>query len=112
MKTKLSEIGKTAVIAPEGRLDAMAADSFNIQTDGVLYKKPKSILVDLSGLEYISSAGLRSVLGLVRKADASKTPLSFCALSPLVHEVFEVAGFYDILSIFDSREEALKHLGG
>jgi anti-anti-sigma factor len=107
MQVKVSVSGKATIVAIEGRLDATAAESFGEELDSVLYCKPKAVLVDISALDYVSSAGLRGILGLVRKADTAKIPLAFCSPTPLVNEVLEIAGFFDILKIHKTREEAL-----
>jgi hypothetical protein len=51
-------------------------------------------------------------ISLVRKAEGQGLPLAFCSLGPLVTEIFEVAGFFDILKAYPGRGEALKALGG
>ncbi|MDR2198956.1 MAG: STAS domain-containing protein [Deltaproteobacteria bacterium] len=109
MRFKVTEKNKITQLSPEGRLDALEADGFSREAEKVLKSKPEKLLLDLSELEYVSSAGLRAFLNLVKKADALKIPLAFHSLSPLVAEIFEVAGFNSILKVFSDRETALKN---
>ena len=67
----------------------------------------KRLVVDLAGLEYISSAGLRSILASAKKLKAQGGDLAFCALSGIVAEVFAVSGFAKLLPVFATRAEAV-----
>ena len=68
---------------------------------------PARLILDLAGLDYISSAGLRVVLVAAQKARELGIVLILCGLSGAVHEVFEVSGFLDILPIREDRTCAL-----
>jgi stage II sporulation protein AA (anti-sigma F factor antagonist) len=63
----------------------------------------------LSGVDYISSAGLRVVLLLAKKL-ADGGALVLFGLQQGVYEVFEMCGFVDILTIAKTRDEALSKL--
>ena len=95
------------VISLAGRMDAGNAGEFNEAFDAVLEKHPVGLIIDLGRLQYISSAGLRSVLTLIKGAKAVKTTLKFCGMQPMVADVFKVSGFSTMLSIFDTLDAAL-----
>ncbi len=95
------------VIAMEGRMDAGNAGEFDAAFGPVLEQGPKELIIDLDKLEYISSAGLRSVLTLIKGAKASGGRLKFCGMRPMVADVFKISGFNTMLSIYDSLEAAL-----
>ena len=95
------------VISLTGRMDAGNAGEFNEAFDAVLEKRPATLILNLSGLQYISSAGLRSVLTLIKTAKTANTALKFCAMQPMVADVFRVSGFSSMLSIFDTLDTAL-----
>lgn len=67
----------------------------------------KPILLDLSELDYLSSAGLRVILVAAKSAKAAGSRLSLCAPTPEVKEILDISGFGSILPIHASREEAL-----
>ena len=89
--------GNRLVLAVSGRLDTMTAPELeNVikdNMDGV-----EELILDFKDLEYISSAGLRVVLG-ARKAMGGKG--SFCVrnLCSDVREIFDITGFSDIITI-------------
>ena len=87
----------TLTLAVEGRLDTTTAP----ELEAVLKEnmdKVQALVLDFSELEYISSAGLR-VLLMAQKAMAAKDGMKVSGVNPLIHEIFEVTGFTDILDI-------------
>ncbi len=95
------------VVSLTGRMDAGNAGEFNEAFASVLEKHPASLLINLDGLQYISSAGLRSILTLIKAAKGSNTVLKFCCMQPMVADVFKVSGFSTMLAIFDTLDAAL-----
>lgn len=72
----------------------------------------RQLVIDLSGVDYISSAGLRCVLVIAKKAGAVSGKVVLCALSPMVAEVMKISGFHQLLTICDNAEEAVKVASG
>lgn len=107
MKIESSKKGIAVVIKVLGRMDAVTAPEFEKECDGWLAKGEKSFVVDLGGLEYISSAGLRSILATAKKLKAAQGNIHFCNLSGMVQEVFTISGFSSMFPIHDSLDEAL-----
>jgi stage II sporulation protein AA (anti-sigma F factor antagonist) len=68
-----------------------------------LYK----IVLDFSGVDYISSAGLRVVLWLAKRLKEHAGALALYGLRKNVLDIFEMCGFVDILTIVENREAAL-----
>ena len=94
------EIKKTAqltTIEVVGRLDTTTAPALD-KTINEDVCDAKNLVLDLNGLEYISSAGLRVLLGAQKKMQkvGSMTVKNVC---PSVMEIFEMTGFADILTI-------------
>lgn len=93
---KKAEGGKLT-LALSGRLDTMTAPMLEAELKNSL-TGADSLLLDISQLEYISSAGLR-VLLFAHKAMAGKGGMQVSGANELVREVFEVTGFADVLNI-------------
>ncbi len=91
--------GNELEIALEGRLDTITAPELEASVKEELNTVSKCV-IDLSKLEYVSSAGLR-VLLTMHKALAGKDGLVVKSANETVSEVFEVTGFSDILTIVD-----------
>lgn len=102
-----SKEGAFLVLAVAGRMDTITAPQFEAQCLSCLEAGDKRLVVDLGGLEYISSAGLRSILSAAKKLKAAGGDIAFCALSGIVAEVFAVSGFNKLMPVFATRQEAL-----
>ncbi len=87
----------TLTIAVEGRLDTTTAPKLEEELKKDV-DKVQALVIDFSELEYISSAGLR-VLLMAQKTMAAKDGLKVTGVNPLIHEIFDVTGFTDILDI-------------
>lgn len=98
---------KLTVISLAGRMDAGNAGEFNEAFNAALETRPAGLIINLGGLQYISSAGLRSILTLIKTAKGSNTALKFCGMQPMVADVFKVSGFSTMLAIFDTLDAAL-----
>ena len=98
---------QAVIIAVRGRLDATSAPVFEQRLADVIAQGATYVVVQCSGLVYISSAGLRSLLLSGKKLQAQQGRLVFAALQDRVQEVFEISGFSSIFQIFASEEAAL-----
>lgn len=102
-----SKQGAFYVLEVSGRMDALTSQGFETECLSRIEAGDKRIVADLSALEYISSAGLRSILSAAKKLKAAGGDLAFCGLSGIVSEVFTVSGFVKLLPVYPTRAEAL-----
>jgi anti-sigma B factor antagonist len=98
--------GKYYVVEVSGRLDATTYQEFEEQCDDWLKQDETHIIVDMNGVDYISSAGLRSILTSAKKTRSRGGDIYFCCLNGMVSEVFTMSGFASMFKIFESRELA------
>ena len=96
----------THIVAISGSLDSTTSPEAQKSLDGVL-AGAKKVVLDFSQLDYISSAGLRILLGAAKHLRASGGKLGIFGLNQSVREVFEISGFSTILSVYQSEAEAL-----
>ena len=89
--------GTNLEIALEGRLDTATAPELEAELSGSM-ADAQTLTLDMSGLAYISSAGLRVLLA-AHTAMRAKGGMKVTHVSGIVQEVFEVTGFADILTI-------------
>lgn len=103
--------GETIILGPKGRLDSNSSKSFEDQVMALIDGGKAAMLIDFSGLDYVSSAGLRVLLMAAKKSKAGQGRLALCALSEPIREVFDMSGFAKLFAIFPSRGEAMAHFG-
>jgi serine/threonine-protein kinase RsbW len=98
------------LIAFGGKLDSNTAPLAQQALDGILAGGGRKIVVDFTELDYISSAGLRVLLGTAKRLSGAGSALRLFGLNETVGEVFEISGFATILAVFGTEGEALKGL--
>ena len=96
MTIEKKQNGTALEIALEGRLDTTTAPELEKELNGL--GGVTELTLDLSKLEYISSAGLRVLLS-AHKIMSRKGGMKLTHVNELVQEVFDVTGFADILTI-------------
>jgi anti-sigma B factor antagonist len=100
---------KAHIIIVKGEIDA----SSSIDLDNAIQQTAElthSILVDMSGLEYISSAGLGVFISYLEDLKIKGVGLALFALRPNVYEVFQILGLQNLIHIAQTKEEASKLL--
>lgn len=105
---KKGEQDNCVTVAVEGRIDAVTAPEFEKKLSAWVGENAADVIVDLSKLDYISSAGLRSILGIAKRLKGDERKFMLCSLKDTVKEVFDISGFSTIIPIHDSVEAALK----
>ncbi len=100
--------GGAFVVKANGRLDTISAPEFEKTISSWIDQGQSRFILDLEELEYISSAGLRSILLSAKRLKAVKGSLSFCCLSPMVSEVFSLSNFSSLFPLHDTLEKALR----
>lgn len=101
------------VVSVSGRIDHSTSDEFAQAFEPLLQAcLPDSpVLLDFSGVDYISSAGLRVLMMVSRRAKAQKGVFAIAQLQPLVQEVFSISRFNLIMPCYISVEAACKVIG-
>jgi anti-anti-sigma factor len=95
------------VIKVIGRMDAVTAPEFEKTVNLWIDAGERCFVVDLSSLEYISSAGLRSILIIAKKLKAMNGKILLAAMEESVNEVFEISGFNSIIPVHDTVQSAI-----
>lgn len=99
------------VFAPVGRVDSATAGELEQRLLKPVGSGERRVVVDMEGIDYISSAGLRVLLRLAKKLKEVGGSLALGAMGEPVRQVFELAGFLPLFTIEPSRELALARLG-
>lgn len=98
MTIKTKTEGNSVTIAPEGRIDTITSPELEEAVAKIPADTAK-IVFDFAEVEYISSAGLRVVLGAQKRMMAGGGKMTVANLKAAVREVFEITGLAGILDI-------------
>lgn len=99
--------GDVTIVAIAGSLDSTTSPVAQQALDAIVKAGAKKLAVDFSTLDYVSSAGLRVLLGTAKQVKAAGGALRMFGLNQSVREVFEISGFASILPVFLGEAEAL-----
>jgi anti-anti-sigma factor len=105
-------IGDTCVVTAKGRLDGSASAAFAEKVGGLIASPSPKLLIDFAGVDFVTSAGLRAVLVLVKKVKAAGGSFVLCGVQEPVREVLDITGLTALLSIHSARAEAIAALAG
>jgi len=104
--TTRTQNGITLVVFA-GSLDSNTSPKAQQALDGILAAGARKMVVDCTALDYISSAGLRVLLGTAKRLSGGGA-LRLFGLNQTVREVFDISGFSTILAVFTTEADALK----
>ncbi len=105
-----SREGEAVVLNLIGRLDSATAGDLEFACEPHV-SGPTHLLLDMEGIQYVSSAGLRVFLMVAKKLQKTGGELVLCGMSAGVREVFDIAGFSRIFKIEPDRAAGLAKLG-
>ena len=103
---------KTLFIVPDGRIDGNNAHDFHNALTQVITDDDDAVVLDMTDLSYISSAGLRAILLTAKALQKREAKFMLCSLKPTIKGVFEISGFDKIIAIHDDREQATASISG
>lgn len=98
MTTSIQELEGKLVATLSGELDTAAARETEQALQPLLASKGKPIVLDCTSLEYISSSGLRILLGILKQSKANGSSVTLKNVNDVIREVLELTGF---VSLFD-----------
>ncbi|MFT6226450.1 MAG: anti-anti-sigma factor [Paracoccaceae bacterium] len=99
-------------LALSGRIDSATAPQFEAALLKQLVEQDNSVLVDLSEVDFVSSAGLRVFLVGAKKIKGLQVSMVLCAMDTNIRKVFAMSGFDRILDIVDTIDAGEAHLSG
>ncbi len=95
------------IVAASGRVDGSNSQEFQQALEGFIDENDRAVVLQLNGLSYISSSGLRVMLMVARMLQKRDTKFALCELTDSIREVFEISGFDRIIPVHESRSAAV-----
>jgi anti-sigma B factor antagonist len=107
MNIKKEKIGDFSVLKIKGRVDTIHSSTLEGEVNQLFDSGEKNLIFNCSGMDYISSSGLRVFLVTQKKVTPINGKLYLCNMQPAIQEIFRISGFSTLFRIFNSQEEAL-----
>jgi anti-anti-sigma factor len=100
--------GPAVVLKATGRIDLSNADDFKAAVDKALAAATGGLVIDLADVDYISSAGLRSLMIEFKASKSQGKQFAITSLQPLLMEIFTISRFHLVFPLFDTVRAALE----
>jgi anti-sigma B factor antagonist len=107
MEIQTSELKRVSLFEVSGRIDSTNATQLGDALSAAIDAGRTQIVLDLSRVEYMSSAGLRELVTALKKVKRGTGDLRLCEPSERVNEVLELAGLDSIFEIYPNQVEAV-----
>jgi len=108
------QIVDVTLIRVQGRIDHKTAKDFENalkpHVDQCIAGEYKKILIDLDGVDFMTSAGLRVLMIMAKTCDKEKGQIAVAALQPGIKEIFKISRFDLVLKIFSTVRSGLENL--
>ena len=103
--------GGVVLMALRGRLDPTTGGQVEARLLALLAPEVRTMILDLGGVDYISSAGLRVLLVVGKQLRERRGQLMLCSVQQYVKQVLDLSGFSTLFPQCASREDALAAVG-
>ncbi len=110
LSIQVREAGCASVVEPSGFINAHTVRQFEGVLENLVQAGRFTILLNCRELNYISSAGLGAIMGLIETVRENKGDILLCNLQDNVFAIFDTLGFTQLYRVFSSEEEALASL--
>lgn len=107
MKTEVDQENGVTTIAPQGSLDALTAPELSAVLREQIAGGYINLVVDLAKVTFMSSAGLRSLLGGIKEARSKGGDLRIVSPSPNIDKLLRMSGFHTIAKVFTTPADAV-----
>ena len=107
------QLADVAVVAPVGQIDHCNAQKLQQALTPMLDQAAAAgtpVVLDFTGVEYISSMGLRVLMVAAKQMRGAGVRIAVAALQPVVQEIFDIARFKHVMEVFPSVRSALHDL--
>jgi len=111
MEIEIVDAAMVTIVRIRGSVDGLTSDRLTGALGEQVRTGRTRIVADFAGVEYISSAGLRTLLATLKEARQKGGDFRLAAVSPDVHRVLDLSGFTSILKLFADVESAVGSFG-
>jgi len=107
LDVEIESMDSATIVAPQGDVDLSKSSDLRSALRPVLASKPKRIVVDLSAVPYMDSAGVATLIEALQIAKRTNIFFVLCCLTSGVQSIIELTRLDQIFLICKSREDAL-----
>ena len=106
----MEQLPNTVVVTVSGFLDTHTTPQLKALLDKLFEREKMNVILNLSGLLYISSTGIGALMKGLNLAEEKAGSFRLCEIPEKIFEIISMLGFDQVLSIYDTEEEAIRTL--
>lgn len=103
-------VGRVAVVAASGDLDMLTAPQLRDAVQAALGKDPSGLIVDLTNVEFLGSAGMQVLMETRSQTQGTGTRFAVVAEGPATSRPLKITGIADQIDLFSSLDDAVDNL--
>ena len=107
MEISTKEMKRVSLVTVSGRVDSATAPDFDKALQTLIQANRNQIVVDLKGVDYMSSAGIRALVSALKAAKGGGGDLCIAQPSARVRDVLDLAGLNTIFAVYEDLIEAV-----
>jgi anti-anti-sigma factor len=107
MNTEVRHENGIVVIAVTGSLDALTSGDLSGVIATQLASEEVNVVIDITGVEFMSSAGLRTLLSAAKEARSNGGDLRVASNNPGIDKILAMSGFTSIAKVFRNAQDAV-----
>ena len=111
METEVKHENNITTISIKGSVDALTAAEMTKTINNQIADEHVNLVIDLTGLVFMSSAGLRSLLGAVKESRSHGGDLRIVSTNLGIDKVLKMSGLHNIAKVFTSQADAMASFG-
>ena len=100
------------VLVLAGRLGTASAAQFDAAVAGAVLRGDRRLVIDMKGVDYVSSAGLKALATAAGACAEARGSLALCGLAEPVRIALDLGGLLDDLPVEPSRDDAVARVAG
>lgn len=93
------------IIKVEGRIDGLTSKQIGAELDEIINSGVKNLILDFAGVYYLSSAGIRVLINVMKRLNSEDGQLFFVSLSHHILEIFKISGLSSVFKVFDTYQD-------
>jgi len=94
-----------AIIKIEGRIDGLTSKQIQTEIEEMLEAGVKNLVLDFAGVYYLSSAGIKVFINIMKRLNTIGGQMFFVSLSSHILEIFKISGLCSVFKVFNSYQE-------
>lgn len=104
---KVDNFKKADLVTASGRIDSSNATEFDDVLKGLMDDGQHHIIINMADINYMSSAGLRTLVSALRECKKKRGDIRLSSPSDRVKEVLDLSGLYSMFTTFSTDAEAV-----